>query len=102
MEYDNTNKGAAWMVDHKQEEWHADAKGSQNVEGNEFWLDVKINATPDVASRIMKMIQENKDNPKAPDFKVTVSNHFLITWVVMVFDGSAYLRHVLTVERANL
>jgi len=72
MEYDNTNKGAAWMVDHKQEEWHADAKGSQNVEGNEFWLDVKINATPDVASRIMKMIQENKDNPKAPDFKVTV------------------------------
>jgi hypothetical protein len=72
MEYDNTNKGAAWMVDHKQEKWHADAKGSQNVEGNEFWLDVKINATPDVASRIMEMIQENKDNPKAPDFKVTV------------------------------
>ena len=55
MEYDNTNKGAAWNVDHKQEEWHADAKGSLNVEGKEYWLDVMVN--------------RDKTNPKAPDFK---------------------------------
>lgn len=57
MQYDNTNKGSAWNVDRKLEDWHADAKGSLNVEGKEYWLDITVNKS---------------DNPKAPHYKVSV------------------------------
>lgn len=38
MGYDNTNKGALFKNADKQEETHADYRGSINVNGEEFWL----------------------------------------------------------------
>lgn len=41
-EYDNTNKGVLFKNEDKQEERHADYRGSMNIDGKEFWLDAWI------------------------------------------------------------
>lgn len=38
-DYDNTNKGVLFRNEDKQEDRHADYRGSINVDGKEFWLD---------------------------------------------------------------
>jgi uncharacterized protein (DUF736 family) len=37
-EYDNTNSGAIFRNEDKQDEKHADYNGSLNVEGVEYWV----------------------------------------------------------------
>lgn len=37
-DFDNTNRGAIWKNDEKQEDKHPDFKGSLNVNGVEFWV----------------------------------------------------------------
>lgn len=41
MEYDNTNTGASFKNDNKLEDWHADFRGSINVDGVDYWIDNK-------------------------------------------------------------
>lgn len=36
--YDNTNRGAIWKNDDKQDDKHPDFKGSLNVGGVEYWV----------------------------------------------------------------
>lgn len=38
MSYDNTNRGAIWKNDDKQDEKHPDFKGSLNVNGVDYWV----------------------------------------------------------------
>ena len=38
MSYDNTNKGAMWRNNEKQQDNQPDFKGSINIEGVEYWL----------------------------------------------------------------
>lgn len=38
MSYDNTNRGAIWKNDDKQDDKHPDFKGSLNVGGVEYWV----------------------------------------------------------------
>ena len=37
-EYDNTNRGAIWKNENRQNEKHPQYKGSINVGGVEYWL----------------------------------------------------------------
>lgn len=37
-EHDNTNRGAIWKNDDKQNDNHPDFKGSLNVDGVDFWV----------------------------------------------------------------
>lgn len=39
-QYDNTNRGAAFPNQDKKEEWHADYRGTINVNGQEFYIDL--------------------------------------------------------------
>jgi hypothetical protein len=41
-QYDNTNTGVAFKNDRKTEDWQPEYRGSLNVEGVEYWLDLKI------------------------------------------------------------
>lgn len=47
MDYDNTNTGSSFKNDSKTEDWHADFRGSINVEGVDFWIDNKWNPPRD-------------------------------------------------------
>lgn len=47
MEYDNTNTGASFKNDSKTEDWHADFRGSVNVDGVDYWIDNKWNPPKD-------------------------------------------------------
>jgi hypothetical protein len=38
MTHDNTNRGAIWKNDDKQEDRHPDFKGSLNVDGVDYWV----------------------------------------------------------------
>lgn len=42
QQFDNNNRGTAFKNHEKAEEWHADYKGSINVEGIDYWLDINI------------------------------------------------------------
>lgn len=37
-QYDNTNRGVAFVNDTKESDSHPDMKGSINIEGTEYWL----------------------------------------------------------------
>jgi hypothetical protein len=37
-QYDNTNRGVAFINDTKESDSHPDMKGSINIEGTEYWL----------------------------------------------------------------
>lgn len=40
--YDNTNRGALFKNEDKQQDNHPDYRGNVNVDGKEFWLDAWI------------------------------------------------------------
>lgn len=42
MQYDNTNRGALYKNDRKENEKHPDYSGSINVDGKDFWLSAWI------------------------------------------------------------
>ena len=41
-QYDNTNTGVVFKNDNKSENWHPEYRGSINVEGKEYFIDLKI------------------------------------------------------------
>ena len=38
MSYDNTNRGALWNNDRKQNDNHPDLSGSINIDGKDYWI----------------------------------------------------------------
>ena len=41
-QYDNTNTGVVFKNERKSEHWQPEYRGSMNVEGVEYWVDLKI------------------------------------------------------------
>jgi hypothetical protein len=41
-QYDNTNTGVVFKNDRKAEDWHPEYRGTINVEGKEYFIDLKI------------------------------------------------------------
>jgi hypothetical protein len=70
MEYDNTNTGSSFKNDSKTEDWHADFRGSINVEGVDFWIDNKWNPPRDGKKGYMrhklKRKQAKQDSTPSP------------------------------------
>ena len=71
MEFDNTNRGAAWKNDRKTQDTHPDATGSINIEGAEYFLDIwyrKKDANPKAPLYSIKVKRKDKqpDNVETP------------------------------------
>jgi uncharacterized protein (DUF736 family) len=62
-EYDNTNRGALFKNDKKEEENHPDYRGSINVKGTEFWLDAWIKESK-AGRKYMSLSVKPKEAPK--------------------------------------
>jgi len=41
-QYDNTNTGCVFKNERKAEDWQPEYRGSLNVDGVEYWMDLKI------------------------------------------------------------
>jgi hypothetical protein len=54
--YDDTNKGALWINDRKQEDWQASFTGTVNIEGKQFFAN---------------LMEVESENPSAPKFRLT-------------------------------
>ncbi len=63
-EYDNTNKGIAFVNDKKESEKHPDFKGSLNVDGKEFWISGWKKFTK--SGEGISLAVTPKEKPKAP------------------------------------
>jgi hypothetical protein len=63
QQYDNTNTGILSKNDRKTEDWHADYRGTINVEGREYYLDAKIREKRDGSGKFFSL----KVRPKAGD-----------------------------------
>lgn len=63
MPYDNTNRGALFKNDDKQEDTHADYRGNLNVGGTEYWLDAWIK-TSKAGKKFMSLSVKPKEAPK--------------------------------------
>lgn len=70
-DYDNTNKGVLFRNEDKQEDRHADYRGSINVDGKEFWLDAWLRKSKQgktfMSLRVKpKMAREHRGAPANP------------------------------------
>lgn len=62
MSYDNTNTGALFKNDRKEDARHPDYKGSINIEGVEYWVSAWIKPTKaDPEKRFMSLSIKPKD-----------------------------------------
>jgi hypothetical protein len=62
MSYDNTNTGALFKNDRKEQATHADYRGSINVNGVEYWLNAWIKPVKsDPAKRFMSLSVKPKE-----------------------------------------
>lgn len=62
MSYDNTNSGALFKNDRKEQPTHADYRGSINIEGREYWLNAWIKPVKaDPSKRFMSLSVKPKD-----------------------------------------
>lgn len=61
MEYDNTNSGALFRNDRKQNENQPDHTGSINVEGVDYWLSAWIKTSKDGKKKFFSLAVKPKD-----------------------------------------
>lgn len=71
MEYDNRNKGVLFKNEEKEQDNHADYRGSINIQGKEFWLNAWIR-TSKKGNKFMslsvkeKMAQDHRGGTRNP------------------------------------
>lgn len=67
-QYDNTNRGAIWKNEDKQDDKHPDFKGSINVNGTEYWLSAwkRKEGAAAKAPALSFRIQPKDERTKAP------------------------------------
>ncbi len=65
MEYDNTNSGALYRNENKQEEKHPDYSGSINVGGKDYWLSGWVKESKKDGKKFFSLSikQKAKENP---------------------------------------
>jgi uncharacterized protein (DUF736 family) len=71
MSYDNTNRGALFKNDDKEQDNHPDYKGQINVGGQEFWISAWLktskNGTKFMSLSVKpKMAREHQGAPRNP------------------------------------
>lgn len=86
-QYDNTNRGAAFPNENKQEEWHADYRGTINVNGQEFYIDlvrkigkksgkpfidIKVKDKNEVAKKGMNHVQKQMNQAQQQHYQQNV------------------------------
>ena len=64
-QYDNTNRGALFKNEEKENERHADYRGSINVDGTEFWLNAWIKTSSKTGKKFMSLSIKPKQAPAA-------------------------------------
>jgi hypothetical protein len=62
--YDDTNRGVLFKNEEKENERHADYRGSINVDGTEFWLNAWIKTSSKTGKKFMALSVKPKDAPK--------------------------------------
>lgn len=60
--FDNTNRGALFLNDRKEQDSHPDLKGSINVDGKEYWLSAWNRDT--AKGRVISISVQAKDSPR--------------------------------------
>lgn len=61
MEYDNTNKGALFKNDRKEQDTHPDYNGSINVGGEEYWLNAWVKESKKDGKKFFSLSVKPKD-----------------------------------------
>ena len=61
MEYDNTNRGAIFKNDDKQQDNHPDYKGSLNVNGVDMWVSGWLKTSEKTGNKFMSLSVKPKD-----------------------------------------
>jgi hypothetical protein len=66
--YDNTNRGALFKNDRKENENHPDLSGNINVDGKEYWLSGWTKKTEDGKFKVLSLSVKPKEaNPKTAE-----------------------------------
>jgi uncharacterized protein (DUF736 family) len=65
MQYDNTNRGAIFKNDDKQQDNHPDYKGSINVNGVDMWVSGWLKTSEKTGKKFMSLSVKTKEE-KAP------------------------------------
>jgi uncharacterized protein (DUF736 family) len=63
-EYDNTNRGALFKNDRKEQENHPDYKGSVNVGGVDYWLSAWLKRSQSGKSFMSLSVKPKDDQPR--------------------------------------
>ena len=61
MQYDNSNRGAIFKNDDKQQDNHPDYKGSLNVNGVDLWVSGWIKTSEKTGKKFMSLSVKPKD-----------------------------------------
>jgi uncharacterized protein (DUF736 family) len=69
MAYDNTNRGAIFKNDDKQQDNHPDYKGSINVNGVDMWVSGWLKTSEKTGKKFMSLSVKAKEE-KAPQMPV--------------------------------
>ena len=68
-EYDNTNRGALYKNDRKEQETHADYNGKINIEGVEYWLNAWIKESKEDGRKFFSLSVKPKQQQNASQGK---------------------------------
>lgn len=63
-EYDNTNRGALFKNDRKEQDNHPDYKGSVNVGGVDYWLSAWLKRSQGGKSFMSLSVKPKEDQPR--------------------------------------
>ena len=64
MQYDNTNRGAIFKNDDKQQDNHPDYKGSLNVNGVDMWVSGWLKTSEKTGKKFMSLsVKPKEDKP---------------------------------------
>lgn len=69
--YDNTNRGAIFKNDRKTTESHPDYTGTQNVNGQDFWVSMWVKTTKDGKPFFSTSIKPKEARTTASDDRPT-------------------------------
>jgi hypothetical protein len=67
QKYDNTDKGALFKNDRKENDKHPDMKGTLNVGGKDFWISAWFNQNEKVGKFVKLAVTEKEEKKAQPE-----------------------------------